>query len=69
VESIRSQLIAAEKKYASNDFVYCGAYESLHLTYYFFQKKNLYFYRMGNHALADCYWLAKRDQKHVVYLY
>lgn len=69
VESIRLQLIAAEKKYALNDFVYCGAYESLHLTYYLFQKKNLYFNRMGNHALEDCYWLAKRDQKHVVYLY
>ena len=69
VESIRLQLIAAEKKYAPNDFVYCGAYESLHLTYYFFQKKNLYFNRMGNHALEDCYFLAKRDQKHVVYLY
>jgi hypothetical protein len=69
VESVRLQLIAAEKKYASNDFVYCGAYESLHLAYYLFQRNNLYFNRMGNHVLADCYWLANRDKKHVVYLY
>jgi len=69
VESIRSQLLAAEKKYAPDTFIFCGAYESLHLAYYVFGRKNLKFGRMGNHTLEECYTLAKQQNKTAVYLY
>lgn len=69
IESIRLQLLAAEAKYPVNTYIYCGAYESLHITAYIFNKKsNLIFDRLGNHALEDCFQNAKKNSKTIVYL-
>ena len=68
IEDIRLQLIAAEKKYKINEFIYCGAFESLYVAYYVFNRRNLIFYRLNNHTLEDCKAQAKNDNKHVVYI-
>ena len=68
IEDIRLQLIAAEKKYKINEFIYCGAFESLYVTYYVFGKRNLVFNRLWNHTLEDCMANAKINNKHVVYI-
>ena len=68
IEDIRLQLIAAEKKYKINEFIYCGAFESLYVTYYVFGKRNLVFNRLWNHTLEACEAQAKKDNKHVVYI-
>lgn len=68
VEDIRLQLMNAEKKYQVNQFMYCGAFESLYVAYYIFGKRNLVFNRLGNHTLEECVAQAKKDNKHVVYI-
>ena len=68
IEDIRLQLIAAEKKYKINEFIYCGAFESLYVAYYVFGKRNLVFNRLWNHTLEDCMANAKINNKHVVYI-
>lgn len=68
IEDIRLQLMNAEKKYQASQFMYCGAFESLYVAYYIFGKRNLVFYRLGNHTLEDCMANAKINNKHVVYI-
>jgi hypothetical protein len=68
VEDIRQQLMTAEKKYAVNQFIYCGAFESLYVAVYIFDRKNIIFDRMSNHTLEACQAQAKKDNKLVVYI-
>lgn len=66
VVDIQKQLISAEQRFKSAEFIYCGAFESLYVAYYVFGKRNLVFSRLGNHTLEDCQAQAKKDSKFVV---
>ncbi len=68
IDDIRLQLITAEKKYQVNEFIYCGAFESLYVAYYVFGKRNIVFNRLANHTLEACEAHAKQLNKRVVYI-
>lgn len=68
IQDIGRQLISAEQRFKSDEFIYCGAFESLYVAYYVFGKRNLVFTRLGNHTLEACEAQAKKDNKHVVYI-
>lgn len=68
MDDIRLQLITAEKKYQINEFIYCGAFESLYVAYYVFGKRNIVFNRLANHTLEACETHAKQLNKRVVYI-
>lgn len=68
IDDIRLQLIMAEKKYQINEFIYCGAFESLYVAYYVFGKRNIVFNRLANHTLEACEAHAKQLNKRVVYI-
>ncbi len=68
IRDIERQLISAEQRFKSDEFIYCGAFESLYVAYYVFGKRNLVFTRLGNHTLEACEAQAKKDNKFVVYI-
>ena len=68
IEDIGLQLMNAEKKYQVNQFIYCGAFESLYIAAYIFDRRNLVFSRLGNHTLEACEAQAKKENKRVVYI-
>lgn len=68
IRDIERQLILAEQRFKSDEFIYCGAFESLYVAYYVFGKRNLVFTRLGNHTLEACEAQAKKDNKQVVYI-
>jgi hypothetical protein len=68
INDIGRQLVSAEQRFNPDEFMYCGAFESLYVAYYIFGKRNLVFTRLGNHTLETCEAQAKKDNKRVVYI-
>jgi hypothetical protein len=68
INDIGRQLVSAEQRFKPDEFMYCGAFESLYVAYYIFGKRNLIFTRLGNHTLEACEAQAKKDNKRVVYI-
>lgn len=68
INDIGRQLVSAEQRFNPDEFMYCGAFESLYVAYYIFGKRNLVFTRLGNHTLEACEAQAKKDNKLVVYI-
>jgi hypothetical protein len=68
IEDISTQLREAEKKYKTDEFIYCGTYDNLHVVYYVFNKKNVIFVRHGHKTFDGCEEYAKSIGKRTVYV-
>ena len=74
IKNVRSQLIEAEKKYANNEIMYCGAYKNLFIAVYFLNRKNVFFERMAYFdktvypVLENCKASALQQQKTAIYI-
>ena len=68
VANIGAQIKLTELSANVDDFVYCGLFHKIYIVRYVFDKKNVLFYRLGNHTITECEAYAKGLGKNVVYI-
>lgn len=65
---IGEQIQSAELSKNTNNFIYCGLFHHIYIARYVYDRKNVFFDRLGNYTINDCEQYAKNMGKNVVYI-